>query len=97
VTTDKHYFIEENRDGKFAVRAKGSQRASGLLNMQKQAEALVKKLNPNDKPDVESHRSDVDGRLRCVSRSLSICLPTLSLTRPLRRGGTVDLCATETG
>ena len=53
MTTDKHYFIEENSDGKFAVRAKGSQRASGLRNTQKQAEALVKKLNPNDKPNVE--------------------------------------------
>jgi hypothetical protein len=44
MTTDKHYFIEENEAGKFAVRAKGSQRASGLRNIQKQAEALVKKL-----------------------------------------------------
>jgi hypothetical protein len=36
MTTDKHYFIEENENGKFAVRAKGSQRASGLRNTQKQ-------------------------------------------------------------
>jgi Uncharacterized protein conserved in bacteria (DUF2188) len=46
MATDKHYFIEQNDDGKFAVRAKGSQRASGLCNTQKQAEALAKKLNP---------------------------------------------------
>jgi hypothetical protein len=30
MATDKHYFIEQNDDGKFAVRAKGSQQASGL-------------------------------------------------------------------
>jgi hypothetical protein len=61
MTTDKHYFIEENRDGKFAVRAKGSKRASGLRNTQKQAEVLVKKLNPNDKPDVERVRNTKTG------------------------------------
>jgi hypothetical protein len=61
MTTDKHYFIEENDNGKFAVRAKGSQRASGLRNTQKQAEALVKKLNPDDKPDVERVRNTKTG------------------------------------
>jgi Uncharacterized protein conserved in bacteria (DUF2188) len=61
MTTDKHYFIEENEDGKFAVRAKGSKRASGLRNTQKQAEALVKKLNPNDKPNVERVRNTKAG------------------------------------
>jgi hypothetical protein len=61
MTTDKHYFIEENEDGKFAVRAKGSKRASGLRNTQKQAEALVKKLNPNDKPNVERVRNTKSG------------------------------------
>ena len=38
-------------------RAKGSQRASGLRNTQKQAEALLKKLNPDDKPNVERVRN----------------------------------------
>jgi hypothetical protein len=61
MTTDKHYFIEENDNGKFAVRAKGSQRASGLRNTQKQAEALVKKLNPDDKADVERVRNTKTG------------------------------------
>ena len=61
MTTDKHYFIEENADGKFAVRAKGSQRASGLRNTQKQAEALVKQLNPDDKPNVERVRNTKTG------------------------------------
>jgi hypothetical protein len=61
VTTDQHYFIEENGDGKFAVRAKESQRASGLRNTQKQAEVLAKKLNPDDKPDVERVRNTKTG------------------------------------
>ena len=61
MTTDKHYFIEENEIGKFAVRAKGSQRASGLRNTQKQAKALAKKLNPNDKPNVERVRNTNTG------------------------------------
>jgi hypothetical protein len=33
-STGKHYFIEENDEGKFAVRAKGSTRASKLLKTQ---------------------------------------------------------------
>jgi Uncharacterized protein conserved in bacteria (DUF2188) len=61
MTTDKHYVIEENDDGKFAVRAKGSQRASGLRNTQKQAEALVKKLSPDDKANVERVRNTTGG------------------------------------
>ena len=61
MTTDKHYFIEENDDGRFAVRAKGSQRASGLRDTQKQAEELVKRLNPDDKPDVERVRNTKAG------------------------------------
>jgi hypothetical protein len=61
MATDKHYFIEQNDVGKFAVRAKGSRRASGLRNTQKQAEALVKKLNPNNKPNVERVRNTKGG------------------------------------
>jgi hypothetical protein len=57
MSTGKHYFIEENNMGKFAIRAKGSQRASRLCNTQKQAEALVKQYNPDDKPDVERVRN----------------------------------------
>ena len=61
MTTDQHYFIEENKDGKFAVRAKGSQQASRLCDTQKEAEELVKKFNPNDKPDVERVRNTKTG------------------------------------
>jgi len=59
--TGKHYFIEENADGKFAVRAKGSERASKLFDSQKEAEAHVKELNPDDKPDVERVRNTLTG------------------------------------
>jgi hypothetical protein len=59
--TDQHYFIEENAEGKFAVRAKGSERASRLLSTQKEAEAFVKTLNPDDKPDGERVRNTQTG------------------------------------
>ena len=61
MSTGKHYFIEENEDGKFAVRAKGSERASRLANTQKEAEKLVKQFNPDDKPDVERVRNTKAG------------------------------------
>jgi hypothetical protein len=61
MATDKHYFIEENAKGKFAVRAKGSRRASRLLDSQKEAEKFVRQLNPDDKPDVERVRNTKTG------------------------------------
>lgn len=57
MSTGKHYFIEENENGKFAIRAKGSQRASRLADTQKEAERLVKQFNPEDHPDVERIRN----------------------------------------
>jgi hypothetical protein len=32
--TDEHYSIEQTNDGRFAVRAKGSERASAILDTQ---------------------------------------------------------------
>jgi hypothetical protein len=61
MTTEKHYFIEETKDGKFAVRGTGSHRASRLCDTQKQAEAFVKKFNPDDKPNVERVRNTRTG------------------------------------
>ncbi len=61
MSTGKHYFIEKNDEGKFAVRAKGSERASRLLDTQKEAEQLVKQFNPEDKPDVERVRNTKTG------------------------------------
>jgi hypothetical protein len=64
----RHLWLTRVTEGKFAVRAKGSKRASGLRNTRKQAEALVKKLNPNDKPNVERVR-DTEAGLRDLWRS----------------------------
>ena len=61
MSAGKHYFIEEKEDGNFAVRAKGSERASRLANTQKEAEKLVKQFNPDDKPDVERVRNTKAG------------------------------------
>jgi len=56
MSTDNHYFVEQDNDGKFAVRSKGSERASGLFDTQAEAIARAKELNPNDHPDVERVR-----------------------------------------
>lgn len=61
MSTGKHYFIEENADGKFAVRAKDGERASGLFNTQKEAEEHVRQLNPEDHPDIERVRDTATG------------------------------------
>ena len=54
--TGKHYFIEKTDDGRYAVRAKGSERASEILDTQRAAIDRVSELNPNDRPDVERVR-----------------------------------------
>jgi hypothetical protein len=59
--TDKHYFIEKNDDDKFATRAKGSERASGVFDTQKEAIDYARELNPNDRPDVERVRHTDQG------------------------------------
>lgn len=61
MTTHNHYFIEENADGRFAVRAKNSDHASALFRTQKDAEEHVRRLNPDDKPDVERVRNRETG------------------------------------
>ncbi len=61
MSTGKHYFIEQNADGTFAVRAKDSERASALFNTQQEAEQHVRSLNPDDKPDVERVRNVATG------------------------------------
>ncbi|SFS07619.1 hypothetical protein SAMN05421771_1364 [Granulicella pectinivorans] len=61
MSTDKHYLIEKNDDGKFATRAKGSDRASGVFNTQAEAVAYAKELNRNDHPDVERLRHTETG------------------------------------
>ena len=52
MSTQKHYFVEQTQDDRFAVRAKGSKRASDILPTQKAAIERAAQLNPNDRPDV---------------------------------------------
>ncbi|HEV2578828.1 MAG TPA: DUF2188 domain-containing protein [Acidobacteriaceae bacterium] len=61
MSTGKHYFIEQNDDGKYAVRAKDSDRASALFATQAEAIRHVKSLNPDDHPDVERVRQRGNG------------------------------------
>jgi len=39
--TDEHYFIEQTEDGRFAVRAKESARASAVLDTQEEGEIMT--------------------------------------------------------
>jgi hypothetical protein len=43
--------VEQTDDGRYAVRARGSRRASGLRDTQNEVRALAKKLNPDDHAD----------------------------------------------
>lgn len=59
----KHYFIEQTDDGRYAIRGKGSQRASEILGTQREAIDRAKEINPNDHPDVERVRdTKIGGR-----------------------------------
>jgi uncharacterized protein YdaT len=59
----KHYFIEQTDDGRYAIRGKGSQRASEILGTQPEAIDRAKEMNPNDHPDVERVRdTKIGGR-----------------------------------
>ena len=58
MSTEKHYFIEEKDQGKFAVRARGSWRANKVVETQKAAKQLVRALNPNDKPEISRIQKD---------------------------------------
>lgn len=61
MSTEKHYFIEQTDDGRYAVRGKGSQRASDILDTQREAIERAKELNPDDRPDVERVRNTKEG------------------------------------
>ena len=63
MSTDKHYFVEQTENGRYAVRAKGSLRASDVLDTQRAAIDRAKELYPDDRPDVERVRNNsVGGR-----------------------------------
>jgi hypothetical protein len=57
MSAGKHYFIEQTADNQFAVRAQDSDRASSLHATQAEATAEVRRLNPDDLPDVERVRN----------------------------------------
>jgi hypothetical protein len=61
ISTENHYFVEPTDDRKFAVRAKGSERASAVLDTQAEAIARAKEFNPNDHPDVARVRETETG------------------------------------
>ena len=62
MSNHKHYFIEQTHDGRFAIAAKGSSRASAVLDTQQEAIKRVGELNPNDKPDVQRVRHTKAGQ-----------------------------------
>ena len=61
MSTKNHYFIEQTEEGKYAVRAEGSERAASLHDTQVDAIAEAKRLNLNDHPDVERVRNVTSG------------------------------------
>jgi hypothetical protein len=56
MTTEKHYFAGENGNDKFAFGPKDQSGRAGLATRKKQPEGSVKKLNPDDRQDVERVR-----------------------------------------
>jgi hypothetical protein len=57
MSTGKHYFIEQTDDNRYAVRARGSARASAILDTQRNAIELARELNPDDRPNIERVRN----------------------------------------
>jgi uncharacterized protein YdaT len=63
MSTAKHYFVEQTDDHRYAVRAGGSDRASAIVDTQREAIGRAHGLNPNDHPLVERVRNtQVGGR-----------------------------------
>lgn len=54
--TGRHYFVERDQDGRYAVRAQGSKHASSLFPTQLEAIQEAERLNAEDHPDVERVR-----------------------------------------
>lgn len=61
MSTKEHYYIERTDEGRYAVRGKSSDRASGVFDTQREAIDRAKELNPNDHPDVERVRDTAKG------------------------------------
>lgn len=58
---DRHYFVEQTEDMRYAIRARGSQRASAIVDTQHEAIDLARDFNPKDHPDVERVRFTNEG------------------------------------
>lgn len=61
MSTNEHYYIEQTEDGRYAVRAEGSARASGIFGTQREAIDRARDLNPSDHPDVSRVRHTTHG------------------------------------
>ena len=61
MSTKRHYFIEETKNKQYAVRAKGSNRASGVFDTQHEAIERAHDLNPDGHPEVERVRETSRG------------------------------------
>jgi hypothetical protein len=61
MSTGKHYFIEQTEDGRYAIRAKDSDRASEVVETQEAAINRVRELNPEDHPNIERVRNTQSG------------------------------------
>jgi hypothetical protein len=53
MSTGKHYLVELNEQGMFVVKAKGADLSSATFPTLREAVEHVKKLNPNDLPEIK--------------------------------------------
>jgi hypothetical protein len=61
MSTGEHYFVEQTDNGQYAVRARGSKRASDILDTPRDAINRVNELNPDDRPVVQRVRNTTAG------------------------------------
>jgi len=61
MSAGKHYFIEQTDDRRYAIRGRGSARASEILDTQREAIDRANDLNPDDHADVERVRETKGG------------------------------------
>lgn len=52
MSTGKHYLVEQNEKGMFVVKADGADLRSATFLTLREAFEHVKKLNPNDRPEI---------------------------------------------
>ena len=58
---EKHYFVERTDDGRYAVRARGSERASVVTDTQAEAIDRARRFSPDSSPNVERVRNTASG------------------------------------